>query len=239
MLSHFVSKYLARTGILILPSILFLGINACSYKIAELKPFSYYPIEPDYFTIYKINEIKYPINGIPTEKTYYLKQQITSVSDLNSGIESKNFIIERFTKPNLDSEWKLDSIWNGNLSINRLIITENNQKKLKLIFPFEKNSVWNVNEYNQLDIKEITYSDKFSDLKLKNFMFNNCIAAVEKADSNLIEKQVLLEIYAPNVGLVKKETTKLNYCQSSADCIGKKIINFGFSINQELIDYKK
>ncbi len=239
MLSNFISKYLARTGILILLSILFLGINACSFKIADVKPISYYPIEPDYFTIYKINEAKYPINGIPTEKTYYLKQQITEISDLNSDMESKKFLIERFTKINLDSEWKLDSIWAGNRSINKLIISENGLKKVKLIFPYEKNSVWNLNEYNQSEEKEIKYSDDFYDLKLNNNLFNNCIATIEKADSNLIEKQVFMEYYAPNVGLIKKESTKINYCQSSTNCIGKKIIHFGYSIKQELIDYKK
>lgn len=239
MVSRIVFKYLVRSRIQWL-SILMSGVFlTCTYSKFIPEPNSYFPLDTDFYTVYKISETKYPINSQPISKTYYLKQQLSSVADENSDSGTKKFQLQRFKKNSLQAEWQLDSIWIGTISLNNLIISENNQRYIKLVFPFKKNTIWNTNELNTFGKSEIKYSEELSNQTVNGLVFTDCINAVAKADSNLLIKQVFNEIYAPKVGLIIKEQTKLDYCQSTPDCIGKKIINFGYTYKQELIDYKK
>jgi hypothetical protein len=94
------------------------------------------------------------------------------------------------------------------------------------------NLKWNKNDLN---------TDNETIISTKNFgnsyqSFQNTVQVIEKEDSSLINKNVILSIYADKTGLIYKENTSIAYCQSTSDCIGSGKIDSGKSFKMKLIN---
>ena len=123
----------------------------------------------------------------------YIKEKITSVSQ-NS--DSKTFIIQRFKSNESNKNWKLDSVWAGTLKPDRLIIYQNNQEILKLIFPVTENLEWNLNTYLNAKPKLAKYeninkafeSNKLNFENIENISLADCLKIALTMSKNYSKK---------------------------------------------------
>ena len=209
---------------------------SCQSEKYSPKVFDYFPLDQTQSRIYEVNESRYSLSADEQHFTYYIKEKITSVSQ-NS--DSKTFIIQRFKSNESTKNWKLDSVWAGTLKPDRLIINQNNQEILKLIFPVTEKLEWNLNTYLNAKPKLAKYENINKAFESNKLNFENTVKVKIAEDSSLIDLKKENEYYADGVGLIYKETTNLAYCQSNPDCIGKGLISSGSSKIYKIIEIVK
>lgn len=215
--------------------IMVLAISFSCQK-SDYQPLSqnYYPINSESARIYEVTENYYNVGDGASEIKYLLKEKITQIETEGN---STNFLLQRFKWVN--QNWKLDSIWIGKSTPDKILISENNLELLKLLLPATESSSWNINQFNTKASLKATYSNVGEKLIVNKKEFLNTVKVNIKQDSSLINLNKNYEYYAAGVGLIYSEKTNLDYCQSTPDCIGKGIINFGTKKIIKLIDVVK
>jgi len=81
---------------------------------------------------------------------------------------------------------------------------EENQRFLILKFPVFTNISWNGNQFNTLGTEEFYYSNIDTTVSVQGKTYENCVVVIQENVDGLIRKSLKYEIYAPEVGLIKK-----------------------------------
>lgn len=209
---------------------------------------SYYPNNVGKYIIYEVKKINYKFSE-PADCTFYQLKEV--LADTFVDLENKKaYKLERFIRykrksaflqPNVDSTWKIDSVWNARITTKHILVYENNVPFVKLTFPLAVNKSWNGNLYNNIEPEnykvietKLTSSAKIS--------WENSVTIMHKNDSSAINMDLRYEIYSQKIGLVYVK--KLIYddaCKFNFDgkpCIpGDKIAN-GIYYEQNAIRYE-
>lgn len=191
---------------------------------SPIDDYSYYPLEVGRFQTYTVSETIYSVSAQEISKKYFIKERIAEI--LTDTEIRKVFKLERLKRLNSNQNWQIDSVMKVEWQPDRILRTENNLSFLKLIFPIQKSMQWNQNLYNTLPKVELTSSlQKNVVIGSKNY--TDVVSVVERSDSSAISKTKRYELYAPQIGMIYKENTTLEYCQAMPACIGKGIIDAG------------
>ncbi|MEM9985537.1 MAG: hypothetical protein AAF804_10615 [Bacteroidota bacterium] len=111
--------------------------------------------------------------------------------------------------------WSYDRLWtqffepapNGNYYAERI---EQNQRVVVLQFPVFPGVTWNGNLFNVDNAQEFFYERVDSTVIIRGKRFDNCVVVIQEAEiASFITDNFAYEIYAPNVGLIKKYRRKL------------------------------
>lgn len=189
-----------------------------------LNDYAYFPLELGRFQTYTVSESNYSVSSQEIIKKYELKERISEV--LVDTETRKVFKLERLKRANSSQNWQIDSVMKVEWLPNAILKTENNISFMKLVFPIETTMKWNQNTYNTLPKTDLV-STRLKNIKVGTKNYNDVVSVVERNDSSAISKVKRYEVYAPKVGLIYKENTTLEYCQSTPSCIGKGIIEAG------------
>lgn len=81
---------------------------------------------------------------------------------------------------------------------------EENQRFLVLKFPVFTNISWNGNQFNTLGTEEFYYSNIDTTVTVQGKTFENCVVVIQENVDGLIRESFKYEIYAPEIGLIKK-----------------------------------
>lgn len=207
--------------------------------------YNYFPLKVDNYRIYDVSETTI-VDNISTKITYELREWVS-----DSVINSNNTVTYTITRQKRSSSaeaWQNFETWTSTLNSTKLIQNENDVQFVKLMFPPSLNLAWNGNEFNSLenngnlfnDSKSETYIISAKAVRLSlttGFDAVNTITVTQNSyDDPITGKDVRLEVYAQNVGLVYKEVTQLKYC-TSGGCLGQKLVNSGKIITQSLKSY--
>lgn len=205
---------------------------------------SYYPLEVGLFADYQVQEVVYSVVAPPDTQTYQLRE-VVSGSSIGEGGETV-YKLERFSRPELSVEWRLDSVWTARKNSQRVVKVENNVPLIKLPFPISLGVQWDANALNSQD--EVVYvltttPDLIKsevDTLLDRSVFENMLTVVqERSQDTIITRVDVTETYAKDVGLVYKKSLRLQYCNSEPECIGLGIIESGRIYRQTLVAYGK
>ncbi|MEZ4774277.1 MAG: hypothetical protein R3D00_13920 [Bacteroidia bacterium] len=82
--------------------------------------------------------------------------------------------------------------------------TENNVRIQVLKFPVHTLVSWNGNLYNNLGAQEFYYGNIDTSVVVKGVTYDHCVMVVQENTKGLIRQSLAYEIYAPEIGLVKK-----------------------------------
>jgi hypothetical protein len=83
--------------------------------------------------------------------------------------------------------------------------TEENQRYLLLKFPVSEVQRWNRNAFNSQGEQELRYGNVDTTVTVNGKTFEHCVYVIQKDDTlGFINKAFAYEIYAPEVGLIKK-----------------------------------
>lgn len=196
---------------------------------------NYFPLEVGNYRIYDVLETKYTVLGVTTAN-YELKESVAD-SNYNAG-NNLQYIIHRSTRTSDTENWHLDSIWTSQISTSVAVLNENNVPFVKLSFPIENKLEWDGNRLNTLDTENYRYDTELADTVLSEIPYQNIVKVIQNDRGEdflgLVDRS---EIFAPNVGMIIKESTILNYCQT--DCKTEKEIQSGRVLMMTLKTYGK
>lgn len=196
---------------------------------------NYFPLEVGNYRIYDVVETRYTVLETTTN-TYELKESVAD-SNYNSG-GNLQFIIHRSTRVDESEPWKLDSIWTAQKSTSIAVLTENNIPFVKLSFPIEHESEWDGNRLNTLGSEIYWYNAELPDTILFEVPFQNIVKVVQNdRGEDFLGVENRSETFAPDVGMIVKESTILEYCQT--ECEFEKQIQSGRELVMTLKAYGK
>jgi len=164
---------------------------------------NYFGLIDGRFVVYDVFEMHHD-DAINVHDTvhYQLKTWIDSIYIDNEGRTNHQF--KRFKRDNDSSSWVLTDVWTAIVNGNNAELVEENQRKVKLIFPIRLNGTWNPNAYNNLGEESSTYSRVHKSLSLNGYNFDSTSTVLQKDFFSLVDCRKQWEIYAANVGLVYK-----------------------------------
>lgn len=196
----------------------FWATTKCSHS--DLTPDLTYKINENSTYIYSVEEQKYTVSEPPSTTNYYVKEVFLKQDSTNNEIR---FDVEQYKRKSATDSWQFVGIYQLIQTPDQLVKMENNLPRVLLSFPVNTQTEWNQNQFNSEQPLVRSYKNIG-----ETFMQQTPTYAVyEINDSTLINLNRRFEVYHPQKGMLFKENTALNYCQSSPDCIGKGQIDFG------------
>ena len=210
-------------GTITLLALLFVGCVKPSNEITANYNYEYFPLEVGQWSEYEVEEVFHTALSIDTSR-YWLKEVITeSFEDLGG---RTSYRIERFWKTNMQDEYTIKDVWYANRTQNSAERIEENVRFVRLIFPLSLEKEWDGNLFNVHEEWNHEVDSLHVPLTLNNLVFDS-VAYISQYDNvNPFQNQVASEIYAKNVGLIKKDYVNIDN-------------NIGNEIRMELVSYGK
>lgn len=219
-----------RYRLVLLSLSLFVLINSCKKKDSDLpisnKYESYFELVQGRFVIYNVREINHDENASLQHDTLYyqLKTLIGDTIIDNSGRIARKFF--RFKRNDSSQNWNLTDVWIALIDDNYALLTEENQRVIKMLFPISKTTKWNANIFNVSPNLDCYYDKIHESINLNGLSFDSTVV-VEQADKrNFLEFKRQYEVYGNRVGLISKyyKDLKINNFDTLDINSGKELI---------------
>ncbi len=187
-------------GILTLALILF----GCKKQTTPNFHTDYFGLETGRYVIYNVTEITHDTALNPAHDTvsYQLKTVWEGEYIDNEGRRASEF--RRYTRASENDPWVLSDIWTGIIDGIRAELIEENQRVVKLVFAPTLSKEWDVNAYNTMNEMNAYYADVHIDTTINGVAFDSIIVVDQDRFNSLIDTVRLFEVYAKNVGLIRK-----------------------------------
>ncbi|WP_084370547.1 hypothetical protein [Reichenbachiella faecimaris] len=196
---------------------------------------NYFPLEVGNYRIYDVVETKYTVLKT-TVDIYELKESVADSSLNISG--NLQYIIHRSTRADGTESWTLDSIWTAQKSTSIAVLTENNVPFVKLSFPIAHEREWDGNGLNALDSEFYWYNTELADTALSGVIYQDLVKVIQNdRGEDFLGFENKSEIFAPDIGMIIKESAILSYCQTA--CATEKEIQSGRELMMTLKEYGK
>lgn len=189
--------------LLYISCLLALVFFSCKKETIEVdRNLDYLPFQKGTYQIYDVIERSYLSNGSKIEKFYQLKTVIQDTFIDNSGRITREF--GRYIRDTPQDDWVYSDLWTAYKSNTAFELVEENQRTVKLVFPITPKTTWDINAYNIEPKLTASYTDLFNGKTVNGLNFENTATVVQEDEFNLIMFRKKYEIYAKNVGLIKK-----------------------------------
>lgn len=170
--------------------------------------FDYFGVQKGRYIIYDAREITHLSNSTSDTIDYQLKTVIGDTVIDNSGRTGHKYY--RYKRANSSQNWSLSDVWFIILTDNRGELVEENERIIKLVFAPTSNKTWNGNAFNTNEEMEYSYEDIHTSMNINGIQLDSTLKVVQEDVFNLIQWKKKSEIYAKNIGLVKKHFQHLN-----------------------------
>jgi hypothetical protein len=191
----------------------------------------YFPLETGRYIVYNVDSTNILLNAASTH-TFQLRLSVGT--SFANGEGNTTYVIQRHKRADATSPWMPAGTWTAWKSIRQAVVSEGTTSYVKLQFPLSVGTGWDGNALNtkggdencgdntmQCDRYEVTETDPD-------------VLVIQNNDPDvLIRKDIRVEKYRKDVGLVYKEIEVLEYCND--DCFGTGFVNRGIRYKQEMI----
>ncbi len=187
--------------------LIFLLIFAFSCKKEELPSVNfYYDYFPEKVGTWIESDVVYievdEISAFYDTTRYHLREVIESTFIDNQGRPSLR--IERYWRTADTLPWVIKDIWYATRTTSQVEKMEEDVRYLKMTFQVNATKKWNGNVYNTLEENEYEYDQIHEPLVLGSLNFDSTVTVSQRLNYNFIEEDEAYEIYAMNVGMIKK-----------------------------------
>ncbi|MEZ4827404.1 MAG: hypothetical protein R3C61_14160 [Bacteroidia bacterium] len=168
-----------------------------------------FPVTQGLFRISAVTDTSFNTAG-PVPARFYKKEEISGTeTDLTGRKIYRLDIYHSDFDRGLDFDWKyylLATVFfepqtTGDYYAER---SENNTRVQVLKFPVNNFVSWNGNLYNDLGAQEFYYGNIDTTVVVQNVTYEHCVMVVQENTEGLIRRSLAYEIYAPDIGLIKK-----------------------------------
>ncbi len=192
--------------------ILFSTVLSCkknNYKSVDFG-YDYYGLTQGRFVEYKVTYIDHDslLNKHDT-LNFYLKTLIGDEYIDNEGRTAYEFL--RYKKDSISGDYHFINKWVSLIADNKAQLVEENQRKVKLVFPVKKNQFWDVNMFNNLGEQEASYEVFNKPYSISTFNFDSTATVELYKYKTLIDDRLEQEVYAKGIGMIYKVSKELYY----------------------------
>lgn len=186
--------------------------------------FEYFPLQTGQFVELDVTRTNYQ-RFQPEETIRYLARETTGDSFMETDSQRVFNIKYSSKRPSLN--WKEDSAGVQWHTKDKVLVQEGGNTIVKMSLPVSNGLRWNGNLLNN-NKERIFEAAKVGEPHSDTYLsFPNTVTIIRQDDSTLLSRNRYIEIYARNVGLIRRERIYLQYCYT-ADCLGKGVINSGW-----------
>ncbi|MCT4561693.1 MAG: hypothetical protein N4A41_09980 [Crocinitomicaceae bacterium] len=141
-------------------------------------------------------------SDIHDTSTYLLKTVIGEPYLDNQGRSGYEYL--RYRSFDNGQNWSLKDVWTVFINNTNFEKVEENERVVRLIFPPVINKSWDLNAYNVQDERTVYYEYLHEKLFLNGSFMDSTLMVKEDDFFSLVDYRRQYEIYAKDVGLVKK-----------------------------------
>lgn len=219
----------------ILGSIIVAGCDENDDQTAPDKGFDYFPVSTGLYAIYDVEEIHYSTASAPDTLVY---QMMTVITDsFANGAGGITYVMHRSKRTTATDDWEPIDTWSVRMDLREVVVNESNVSYLKLVFPLEEGAMWDGNKFNTLASDEYEVKIYDAPLSVNGLEFDRTMTVEQEAyDDEVTRTDIRTEVYARNVGLIRKESTVLTYCTEQV-CLNQGFIDSGIIYKQEIREY--
>ena len=168
---------------------------------------AYFPVKVGSYWIYDVAETKVLDNQYDSI-TYQVRELVDTV--YTNQVNELTYQVLKSSRSNSSQPWGNDSLYTINLNRLYVQVTQNNKRKIALIFPVVEGNEWNVNAYNSNVEKEYFYQDVNQPLTIQGKSYDKTIKVIQgQPDPYYLDDS--FEVYAYNLGLVYKKIQNYEY----------------------------
>jgi hypothetical protein len=227
---------------LLFPLVLLVGCTSHDAVPVPVVP-DYFPLKRGLYMVYSVDSVVTSQN-VKTTYTYDLKVEVTDSFPNSDG--GYTYVMIRSMRPDSTQSWNTIDSWSARVDRYKAVVNEGNVPFVKLAGPLEKNKSWNGNELNDLGGTEkcLTGSANTCDIYTITEMgtpiapYDNTLTVTQNNNEDLIvASDVRVEVYAKGVGLIKRQLSQLEYCNTDPDCVGTQFVTKGVEYDQNLLEY--
>ncbi|PKV75643.1 hypothetical protein [Pontibacter ramchanderi] len=229
-------------------------VAGCESKYKDPDPqamgYDYYPLEIGQYRVYNVKETRY-FEGTPSRLNYQLRERVdTSFVDQTGQLVYK---IIRSKRPDANADWLDDSVMTVAKSPTMVMLTKDNTKYVKLVFPVKTGLEFVGDLYNTRQVtdgagskirdnKEVyTYQAVGESYEVSGQTYPVTATVVHNFRSVSTIYDNRFEVYAEGIGLVYRVWDRVNYvsCQGGPGCVDDFKIDHGHEREETLIEHGK
>lgn len=170
---------------------------------------AYFPADTGRWIMYRVDSIwRYDAGNVWDSLHYTLREKIT-----NDFTDAEGRPAQRLLRSRLDTasnEWLPQDVWWQVRTNTRAERSEENQRRIKLIFPPAAGQYWNTNSTNTGSPYELTYAEVDVPWSVNGLSFDSTLLVKTTYPNNAVITNTYYERYAKHVGLVYREVDSTN-----------------------------
>lgn len=194
-------------------SIVWLATGACKKEEAPVVDlgYGYFPTSPGAWIEYQVDSLRVRRVGQSTPDSislsYPLREELTENFADPEGRPAQRIV--RYTR-DANNNWLPKDVWWQVREGVRAERTEENLRRVKLVFPPRTTTFWNTNARNTAEEFELSYSEVDVPWSINGMSFDSTLLVVGTYPSNLFFTKTYRERYAKGVGLIYREVDSVN-----------------------------
>ncbi len=167
-----------------------------------------FPVRKDLFRIYEVYDTTFTTSDTIAKK-YYIKE---IQGDFEKDLLGRNVQrLERW-KSDTTENFVFEELWTQYKDKETAERTEGNTRYVIMDFPMEKGKKWDGNRYNNLGEQFYEYIATDTTVVVRNKIYENCVYILKaKITDSFLENTLSYEIYAPNIGRIKRYEKHLKW----------------------------
>lgn len=209
--------------------------------------YTYFPMEEGHWVSYSVDSTAY-IKLLDTVIHHHYRVRETLANEFPdlTGTMWRRVIREEM-RDTASGIWQITGVSAQKANRSTAEKTEQNQRYIKLIFPFKRNIYWKGNSYinyddpyncNYLGDWPFQYSELYHQANYAGHHFDSVVTIRQVADSGLICKNLAVEQYAPGIGMIYKHTERLTTQKTTSDPFWKRAEQ-GFIVTYRIMEWSK
>lgn len=169
----------------------------------------YFPTAPGLWIDYDVDTVwRNDVTGVTDSARYVLREEITN--DFTDGEGRKAQRLMRYRKDEETGTWMPKDVWWQVRTSANAERSEENQRRVKLIFPPRTGQYWNTNAINTGRPYELTYLEVDVPWSVNGMSFDSTVLVKTTYQNNAIVANTYYERYAKGVGLVYRQVDSTN-----------------------------
>ena len=169
---------------------------------------AYFPTDTGRWIEYAVDTVwRNDVTGVTDSTSYRLREAIT-----NNFPDAEGRTAQRLLRSRLDSSgsWVPKDVWWQVRTANNAERSEENQRRIKLIFPPATGQYWNTNALNTGRDYELTYEEVDVPWSINGMSFDSTLLVKTTYPNNLVVTNTYYERYAKHIGLVYRQVDSTN-----------------------------
>jgi hypothetical protein len=215
--------------------ILLIFISACGNEkpVPVSSGEEYYPLHTGNFVEMEVSKTTYSVTESPQNTQHFLRQLIGEPYKGTTG-----GIIYPIYYSSSQNNWNIDSTTAVRKLKDKLLVIENGRSIINLVFPLTERNFWNGNAYNISGEQFFEVRNIGKPMLVGALFFPKTITVIRQNDSTRISQKKHIEVYAENIGLIKREIAFLTFCYGFG-CTGTAEISSGWTETSIIKKYGK